>query len=76
MGPCRFGYYAQIQRGILEDLGYSFNMVVFEPPDTGFDDLIEQARFLGGGGIRFKEALSLFKFAWNKLIACESWKSY
>ncbi|HHW61720.1 MAG TPA: CoA protein activase [Syntrophomonadaceae bacterium] len=69
-GPCRFGYYAQIQRGILEDLGYSFNMVVFEPPDTGFDDLIEQARFLGGG-IRFKEALSLFKFAWNKLIACE-----
>ena len=51
-GPCRFGYYAQIQRGILEDLGYSFNMVVFEPPDTGFDDLIEQARFLVGNTLQ------------------------
>lgn len=31
MGPCRLGYYAQVQRQILEDLGYQFDMIVIEP---------------------------------------------
>lgn len=31
VGPCRLGHYAQLQRGILEDLGYSFEMIVIEP---------------------------------------------
>lgn len=31
VGPCRLGYYAQLQKGILEDLGYSFEMLVIEP---------------------------------------------
>ncbi|MTI60788.1 MAG: CoA protein activase [Firmicutes bacterium] len=30
-GPCRFGYYAEVQRAILEDLGYCFEMIVLEP---------------------------------------------
>lgn len=30
-GPCRLGYYAEIQRNILHDLGYVFDMVVVEP---------------------------------------------
>lgn len=32
IGPCRFGYYAQVQRQVLEDAGYDFDMVVIEPP--------------------------------------------
>lgn len=31
-GPCRFGYYAEIQKKILKDLGYDFDMAVAEPP--------------------------------------------
>lgn len=31
-GPCRFGYYAEVQREILLDLGYKFKMIVLEPP--------------------------------------------
>lgn len=31
-GPCRFGYYAEIQKKILQDLGYDFDMAVAEPP--------------------------------------------
>lgn len=31
-GPCRFGYYAEIQKKILKDLGYEFDMAVAEPP--------------------------------------------
>jgi|Deesub1362A_J573_1020465.scaffolds.fasta_scaffold00666_20 predicted nucleotide-binding protein (sugar kinase/HSP70/actin superfamily) len=32
VGPCRFGYYAETQRRILERLGYEFKMVIVEPP--------------------------------------------
>lgn len=31
-GPCRFGYYAEIQKKILKELGYDFDMAVAEPP--------------------------------------------
>jgi predicted nucleotide-binding protein (sugar kinase/HSP70/actin superfamily) len=31
-GPCRFGYYAQIQQEILKNMGLKFDMVVVEPP--------------------------------------------
>lgn len=31
VGPCRLGYYAEVQRGILEAMGFSFHMIVAEP---------------------------------------------
>jgi predicted nucleotide-binding protein (sugar kinase/HSP70/actin superfamily) len=31
-GPCRFGYYAEIQRMILKSLGYKFEMISLEIP--------------------------------------------
>jgi predicted nucleotide-binding protein (sugar kinase/HSP70/actin superfamily) len=30
-GPCRFGYYGEVQEKILEDLDYDFEMIVLEP---------------------------------------------
>ncbi|MGM0501272.1 MAG: CoA protein activase [Bacillota bacterium] len=30
-GPCRFGYYGEIEQKILEDLGYQFEMIILEP---------------------------------------------
>jgi predicted nucleotide-binding protein (sugar kinase/HSP70/actin superfamily) len=35
-GPCRFGYYGEIQRRILEREGHEFRMVILEPPSTSF----------------------------------------
>jgi predicted nucleotide-binding protein (sugar kinase/HSP70/actin superfamily) len=35
-GPCRFGYYGEIQRRILEREGYNFRMCVLEPPSPSF----------------------------------------
>jgi predicted nucleotide-binding protein (sugar kinase/HSP70/actin superfamily) len=32
IGPCRFGYYAQVQMDILQSLGYKFQMLIVEPP--------------------------------------------
>lgn len=40
-GPCRFGYYCETQRRILEQTGYSdFEFVVFEPPGYRFWDFV------------------------------------
>ncbi|MBU4386191.1 MAG: CoA protein activase [Actinobacteria bacterium] len=33
-GPCRFGYYAEIQRRILEKEGYRFELIILDPPST------------------------------------------
>lgn len=40
-GPCRFGYYAQVQEHILKELGYSFEMVVIEPPGLSIVKFIQ-----------------------------------
>lgn len=32
VGPCRFGFYGELQREILRDMGYDFQMVVVDPP--------------------------------------------
>ena len=31
VGPCRFGYYGEVERKILKDLGYDFEMIILEP---------------------------------------------
>lgn len=36
IGPCRFGYYGQVQKEILEDLGYDVDMIIVDPPDNNF----------------------------------------
>lgn len=36
VGPCRFGYYGYIQKGILEGLGYKFDTYIIEPPARDF----------------------------------------
>lgn len=48
-GPCRFGYYAQVQRDILRDLGYDFHMVILEAPDSRLSQLLHQLKQLGKG---------------------------
>lgn len=48
-GPCRFGYYAQVQREILTDLGLNCQMLVLEPPQTGWIDFLYRLRSLLGG---------------------------
>lgn len=69
-GPCRFGYYAQVERDILNDLGYKFDMVILEAPDNKFSDLFKQLKSLGEN-VSLKEAFQAVKFAWVKLNALE-----
>jgi len=68
-GPCRLGYYAEVQRQILAELGTAMDVLVVEPP------LANPARFwrdmrllLGRRPGSLPRAL---RIAWEKLKACE-----
>ena len=45
-GPCRFGYYAQVEHAILNDLGYRYQLVVLEPPEKHITELIGKIRYI------------------------------
>lgn len=69
-GPCRFGYYAQVERDILHDLGYSFRMVVLEAPDFQISELLSQLKGLAENA-SMMEAIRAVRFAWFKLNAVD-----
>ncbi len=60
-GPCRFGYYAEVQREILEDLGYKFKMIVLERPQGNARDFIKKIAMLTGGKNIFQVVTSIKK---------------
>lgn len=48
-GPCRFGYYCEIEREILKDIGYEMDVIALEMPDQGIGELIRRIKKLSGG---------------------------
>ncbi len=73
-GPCRFGYYAQVQREILKDLGHEAEVIVLEPPNENFAQLrLQIQRLFALKGMRsFWRGLQL---AWEKIQAVEELES-
>ena len=69
-GPCRFGYYSEIQRMILNSLGYKFEMISLEIPHG---NLIRMLNYINR--LRNKKSLpsfiGAFKLAWAKVVAIE-----
>ncbi|OAT86555.1 CoA protein activase [Desulfotomaculum copahuensis] len=47
-GPCRFGYYAQVEHAILEDLGHHYRLVVMEPPQRHIGELLAKIKYVTG----------------------------
>jgi len=68
VGPCRLGYYAEIQRGILQALGYRFEMIVIEPD---WVDVLKKFRYLSRGQNMYK-IYQAFRLAGAKMIALDS----
>ncbi len=66
-GPCRLGYYANIQRDILRDLGYKFSMIVIEPDIAS---VWQALRRLTPGGLR--PVWPAFRLAGAKLRALDA----
>ena len=69
-GPCRFGYYSEIQKMILKSLGYKFEMISLEVPHG---NLIRMLNFVNR--LRNKKSLPSFiealKLAWAKVVTIE-----
>ena len=63
-GPCRFGYYGELQREILNELGYEFEMITIEP------DLIADYHNLKRvfHGIPAKKYIQSGKLTWRKML--------
>lgn len=69
VGPCRFGYYAEIQRDILEDLGHHLEMVVLEPPDVHFGEVWDKVKYLMRSS--WPQATKSIYLAWHKTFAID-----
>ncbi|TZE83098.1 2-hydroxyacyl-CoA dehydratase [Calorimonas adulescens] len=66
IGPCRFGYYGQVEREILKDLGYNPKMVIIEPPQGRLIDFLKDFGSLFPG-LTFKKVINAVKLAWEKM---------
>ncbi len=71
VGPCRFGYYAQVQQEILWDLGYKMKMVVLEPPKGHWWGLWKRIRWLIGER-SVRDLWRALGFAWHKFVALDA----
>lgn len=70
VGPCRFGYYAEIQKIILRDLGYQFEMIVLEPPRASWLGFIKTCRTLAPGK-SLREIAGIIKVSFSKARALD-----
>jgi predicted nucleotide-binding protein (sugar kinase/HSP70/actin superfamily) len=70
VGPCRFGLYGEVQREILKDLGYDFDIIILEPPRGHFMELVKGLRRMIHG-VTFKDVLMALHLAWDKIIAAD-----
>ncbi|MBC8590868.1 2-hydroxyacyl-CoA dehydratase [Wansuia hejianensis] len=66
-GPCRFGFYGDMQKDLLRDLGYDVEVIVLESPKEGLKDFKNNIGKLIGSnslwsiGKNIKPALNLIK---------------
>ena len=65
VGPCRAGFYMEMHRRILRDLGYEVETITLEPPKGHMVDLIKQLRRLIN--VPLSRVWSTVRFAWGKL---------
>ncbi|SPF35425.1 conserved hypothetical protein [Candidatus Desulfosporosinus infrequens] len=71
IGPCRFGYYGEMERQILWDAGYDYDVVTLEPPDGSMLGLLQRIRYLAGTKNSWVKILKALKFAYLKSVALD-----
>jgi predicted nucleotide-binding protein (sugar kinase/HSP70/actin superfamily) len=69
-GPCRFGYYAQVEYEILKDLGYDYHLVVMEPPEKHIGELLNRIRYITGNS-SWLEVIRGIRFGYRKALATD-----
>ncbi|AET66753.1 hypothetical protein Desor_1079 [Desulfosporosinus orientis DSM 765] len=71
IGPCRFGYYGEVERQILRDAGYDYEVVTLEPPDGSLMGLAKRIRFLAGTKNSWAKIIKSMMFAYKKSVALD-----
>lgn len=69
-GPCRFGYYAQVEHAILQDLGYQYDLLVLEPPQTHLGELLSKIKQLTGNKSWYR-VIQAVRFGYRKARAVD-----
>ncbi|MBC7217621.1 MAG: hypothetical protein H5U36_05605 [Candidatus Caldatribacterium sp.] len=67
VGPCRFGYYGQIQRLIIEDLGYKVRFVLLDHPRYGVRPFFEALKTMAGGRLSLPKIVQAVRLSWSVL---------
>lgn len=71
IGPCRFGYYGEVERQILRDAGYAYDVVTLEPPDGSLLGLAGRIRYLAGSKNSWVKILKVLRFTYLKSVALD-----
>ncbi|MGM0470992.1 MAG: CoA protein activase, partial [Bacillota bacterium] len=66
-GPCRAGHYGQLHEEILTDLGYEFEMIVFEALSDGLKDFFSKVQRVIGSQLSWWELIKLARREWQRL---------
>ena len=70
IGPCRFGYYGDIQRRVLKRLGYEFDPIILEPPAYGWLQFLRTLKKLAPG-CGWRALLDAYKTTYKKALAID-----
>lgn len=76
IGPCRFGYYGEMERLILRNAGYYYDLVTLEPPDGSVLGLLKRIRYLAGTKNSWLKILKAMRFAFFKSVALDRIEDY
>ncbi|KJS47789.1 acyl-CoA dehydratase activase-related protein [Desulfosporosinus sp. BICA1-9] len=71
IGPCRFGYYGEVERQILRDAGYDYEVVTLEPPNGSLLGLAKRIRYLAGTKNSWTKILRTLRFTYLKSVALD-----
>lgn len=70
VGPCRFGYYGESERQILEDLGISYELITLEPPDGSLVGLAKRIKHAANYR-PWHKIIHAVNFAYKKAVAMD-----
>jgi predicted nucleotide-binding protein (sugar kinase/HSP70/actin superfamily) len=70
-GPCRAGLYGNLHDVILKDLGYDFEMIIFELPRFGWRDFFNNIRKVNSKRTPLPRLIKVIRAGWNKLVALD-----
>ncbi|MDK2855596.1 MAG: hypothetical protein PWQ41_1196 [Bacillota bacterium] len=67
VGPCRAGYYGELHRRILHDLGYEVRLLILEPPLRRPGDFLRALSALVGSPLTWLRLPGILRRVWTKL---------